>query len=74
MRYGNEPVYYLNGPNIEGRIYANIWKQDKIAVIDPPAVMYRLDRFGRVTDKDDYAVRMYDGIAWNMRKSGFRYG
>jgi len=71
VRYGNEPVYYLNELEyIEGSIYANIWKQDRIAVIDPASgyVTAWIDLAGLLTKEELRGADVLNGIAWNMQE------
>ncbi len=70
---GGQPVAYLNELEyVDGEVYANIWKTDRIAVIAPEtgAVTAWLDLAG-LNPQPDRLVDPYvlNGIAWD-RESG----
>lgn len=70
VRYGNEPVAYLNELEyIDGRIYANIWKMDKIAIIDPESgyVTGWINMAGLLTKDELRNADVLNGIAWDMQ-------
>ena len=68
VRYGDEPVAYLNELEyIDGYIYANIWKKDRIAIINPESgyVVGWVDMAGLLTAEERRSADVLNGIAYD---------
>jgi len=66
--YDEEPVDFLNELEyIHGRVYANIWKQDKIAIINPQTgqVTGWIDLTGINDSENQNTYNMLNGIAYD---------
>jgi len=66
--YDEEPVAFLNELEyIHGRVYANIWKQDKIAIINPQTgqVTGWIDLTGINDSENQNTYNMLNGIAYD---------
>jgi glutamine cyclotransferase len=62
------PVKFLNELEwIEGKIYANIWQQDLLVVINPidGKVIQRIDLSPRRAELNNNRVDVINGIAWD---------
>jgi len=66
--YDEEPVDFLNELEyIHGKVYANIWKQDKIAIINPQTgqVTGWIDLTGINDSENQNTYNMLNGIAYD---------
>ena len=65
--YDEEPVEFLNELEyIQGRVYANIWKKDQIAIINPETgkVTAWIDLSG-INDSEKTTENVLNGIAYD---------
>ncbi|MCK5861815.1 MAG: glutaminyl-peptide cyclotransferase [Candidatus Hydrogenedentes bacterium] len=72
VRYGDEPVRYLNELEyIDGYIYANIWRKDRIAIINPQSgyVEGWVDMAGLLTAQERRNADVLNGIAYDEEDS-----
>lgn len=68
VRYGDSPVKNINELEfVEGTVYANVWREDRIAMIDPASgyVTGWLDLSGLLTDEESKQADVLNGIAWD---------
>ena len=71
VRFGDEPVSYLNELEyIDGRLYANIWRKEQIAIIDPDSgyVIGWVDMSGLLTKEERRNTDVLNGIAWDAQE------
>ena len=69
--YDEEPVTYLNELEyIEGKIYANVWYEDKIAIINPQTgqVTGWINLEGIYDSTNQYPGNVLNGIAYNENR------
>ncbi len=68
VRYGDSPVTRLNELEyIDGLVYANIWKEDRIAIICPASgyVVGWVDMTGLLPPEERARVDVFNGIAYD---------
>ena len=68
VRYGDRPVRNINELEfIDGLVYANIWKEDRVAMIDPDSgyVTGWVDLSGLLTPAEARSADVLNGIAWD---------
>jgi len=68
IRFGDTPVKSINELEyVEGKLYANIWREDHIAVIDPDSgyVTGWIDLSGLLTTEEARKADVLNGIAWD---------
>lgn len=68
VRLGNRPVSRINELEyVEGRIFANIWQEDRVAVICPESgfVLAWIDFSGLLTPEERRTVDVLNGIAYD---------
>lgn len=68
VRYGDSPVKNINELEfVEGTVYANIWREDRVAMIDPASgyVTAWLDLSGLLTDEESKQADVLNGIGWD---------
>ncbi len=68
VRYGDTPVTRINELKyIDGLVYANIWKEDRIAIICPQSgyVVGWADMTGLLSPQQRAAVDVFNGIAYD---------
>ncbi len=68
VRYGDKPVKKLNELEyVDGRLYANIWQDNRIAIIDLESgyVTGWLDLSGLLEGKEARNADVLNGIAWD---------
>ena len=68
VRDGGEPVVRLNELEyVQGEIYANVWKTDRIARIDPATgdILGRIHLEGLLTADEDLHAGVLNGIAYD---------
>ncbi len=68
VRYGDTPVKNINELEYaDGKIYANIWKENRIAIIDPESgyVTAWIDLSGLLTPEEARKADVLNGIAWD---------
>ncbi len=68
VRFGDRPISNLNELEyIDGYVYANIWKEERIAVICPDSgcVAAWIDLSGLLTAEERRAADVLNGIAWD---------
>ena len=68
VRYGDKPVTHLNELEyIDGYIYANIWQEDRIAIINPESgyVEGWVDMAGLLTAEERRSADVLNGIAYD---------
>lgn len=71
VRDAGRPVEYLNELEfVRGRIYANVWRTDRIAVIDPESghVEAWIDLGGLLTPQEAKHADVLNGIAYDAAK------
>lgn len=72
VRDENGPVVYLNELEyIQGRVFANVWQSDRIAVIDPEdgRVTNWIDLAGLLAPQDRSGADVLNGIAFDTETS-----
>lgn len=68
VRYGDEPVVHLNELEyIDGYVYANVWQEDRIAIINPESgyVEGWVDMSGLLTAEEQRNTDVLNGIAYD---------
>lgn len=70
VRFGDRPVKKLNELEyVEEHLYANIWQENRIAIIDPDSgyVTGWIDLSGLLTTEEARKADVLNGIAWDAR-------
>lgn len=68
VRYGDRPVKYLNELEYaEGIVYANIWRENRVAMVDPASgyVTAWIDLSGLLSKEEARQADVLNGIAWD---------
>jgi glutamine cyclotransferase len=74
VKLDGQPVDDLNELEcVNGRVYANVWRTDEVAEIDPAtgAVTAWIDASGLLSDADRNAADVLNGIAWDETRQSF---